>query len=103
MRSFVTLLAFAAAATAATSPLAAREDAQTCAVSVPVSGLLKYSIDKSRCALSFPAVPATLAMLPVSALTLHASLSWKRSNLHVVLNKVTVHLASNHYYVVISY
>ncbi|RAO64486.1 uncharacterized protein BHQ10_000498 [Talaromyces amestolkiae] len=32
MRSFVTLLAFAAAATAATSTLAAREDAQTCAM-----------------------------------------------------------------------
>ncbi|KUL90435.1 hypothetical protein ZTR_00094 [Talaromyces verruculosus] len=32
MRSFVTLLVFAAAATAATSSLAAREDAQTCAM-----------------------------------------------------------------------
>lgn len=33
MRSFIAFFAFAAAASAATSPLAAREDAQTCAVS----------------------------------------------------------------------
>lgn len=89
MRSFVTLLAFAAAATAATSTLAAREDAQTCAVS------RSWAIDlsntnTSRCAPSLPAVHATPVMLPVSALMLHASLSWKRLSLPVALNRVTV-------------
>lgn len=90
MRSFVTLLAFAAAATAATSPLVAREDAQTCAVSLYPTTDLKTYTDRSRCALSYPAVPATLATLHVSAPTLHASLSWRRSSLPVVLNRVTV-------------
>lgn len=95
MRSFVTLLAFAAAATAATSPLAARDNAQTCAVSLSLPSCLKNNTDKSRCVLFFPAVPATLATLPVSALTLHASLSWKRSSPPVALNRVIVRIAHN--------